>query len=182
MTRDELKARFPGASEAFLTRNAAGQIRLVVPPPAPPPSPGGDRAPATESKPGRAGSTARRKVPRVRNAGTWTEAEYWSRLRSCLRGMFRWWLPARAVLRRARRAANGVRGARVKWVYECAACHGCTFIRREVEVDHVIPCGSLRSLADLAAFVERMTPEAESGFQVLCKSCHQTKTNKERAP
>jgi hypothetical protein len=37
----------------------------------------------------------------------------------------------------------------------------------------------LKDYSDLPGFVERMFCEVE-GFQLLCKGCHQTKTNEER--
>ena len=57
---------------------------------------------------------------------------------------------------------------------------GELFTNKEVEVDHIVPAGSLKTFDDLPEFVERMFCEAD-GFQVLCKPCHQLKTNAERA-
>lgn len=44
-------------------------------------------------------------------------------------------------------------------------------MRREIHVDHVIPCGSLKSLDDVRGFVERLFVEAD-GLRVLCEQCH----------
>lgn len=113
---------------------------------------------------------AKRRVERTRNLGTQTEAAYWGGIRSALRSHFRFWKPMREAKRRA-------------WVgrglYKCAACGG-TFPSKDVQIDHIIPCGSLKCLDDLAGFVERMTPEDPAAFAILCKSCHQKKTNEER--
>ena len=46
-------------------------------------------------------------------------------------------------------------------------------------MDHIVPCGSLKSYDDLAGFAERMFCEAMGS--ALCKECHQDKTNAERA-
>lgn len=48
-----------------------------------------------------------------------------------------------------------------------------------MEVDHIIPAGSLKSYEDLPGFVERMFV-GEDKLQVVCKSCHKAKTNDER--
>jgi hypothetical protein len=53
------------------------------------------------------------------------------------------------------------------------------FQGKDVSVDHLIGAGSLKTFSDLAGFAERLFCEAD-GLQVLCKSCHQTKTNHER--
>ena len=109
-----------------------------------------------------------KKIPRTRNDGQWTEARYFSFIRTLLRSGWNRWGPRNTAKRAAKVAYN---------TYECAHCGGW-FGTREVELDHVVPCGSLRTFDDLPGFVERMFCEAE-GFQVLCKPCHQVKTNEE---
>jgi 5-methylcytosine-specific restriction endonuclease McrA len=109
-------------------------------------------------------------VPRPRNGGTWTEAKYWGHLRSAIRQAFRWWAPAKQALAAAKTGS----------LYLCAGCQRL-YHRKQVEVDHVRPCGRLRSLEDLPGFVGRMTPEDPGAFQVLCESCHQAKTDADRA-
>jgi len=52
------------------------------------------------------------------------------------------------------------------------------FARTMVQVDHIIPVGSLKKKEDLVPFLERLT--SEKGYRVLCKPCHQSVTNKER--
>lgn len=54
-------------------------------------------------------------------------------------------------------------------------------MRKEVEVDHIVPCGTLKCVEDLPGFVTRLFCEAD-GFQVLCKAnCHSKKTRKRHA-
>lgn len=117
-----------------------------------------------------------KKVARTRNAGTWTEAMYWSHVRSALRSAFRYWKPIKNAKMKARREYHG-KNKRQKYEYQCAMC-GKWFSDKEVEVDHIIPVGSLRSEDDLIKFVRNLTQE--DGFQVLDKECHREKTNKER--
>ena len=113
-----------------------------------------------------------RRVERTRASGTWTEARYFGFIRSALRSAFQKYPVKYHAKKRAMRDTE--EGAR----YECAACNEL-FRSGEVQVDHVVPCGSLKTYEDLPQFVERMFCEVD-GFQVLCKPCHQTKTNEER--
>ena len=110
-----------------------------------------------------------RRVPRTRNGEQWTEARFFGFLRSSLRSAFQKWGPKHEAKRQAKVAYNS---------YKCAAC-GEAFASKEVEVDHIVPAGSLKTFDDLPGFAERMFCEVD-GFQVLCKECHQAKTNKER--
>ncbi len=103
-----------------------------------------------------------------------TEAQYMAKLRSALRKAFRWWLPMKEAKQRVRRPSRSS-NTRLKWEYQCAHCT-CWFPEREVEVDHVIPCGTLKTLEDIPVFVQRLTPEDIDSFQVLCKPCHKQKT------
>ena len=114
-------------------------------------------------------------VEKNRNGGTWSEARYWGAVRSSLRRGFRFWLPITACKNKARRPKK--RGGRQKWEYKCAKCKKW-FKGTEVQVDHKIPVGSLKCGKDIEGFLERLT--TETGFQVLCKPCHQIKTNTER--
>lgn len=119
------------------------------------------------------------KAVKTRNANTWTEAGYWSRIRSGLRRMFRFtWKPAALALERSKRKYQGP-NPRQKFEYQCADCQNW-FCRKEVEVDHIVPCGSLNCAADLAGFLERLHAERTEDFQVLCKDCHKKKTAEER--
>jgi len=111
-----------------------------------------------------------RTVERTRNGGTWTEARYFGFIRSSLRAAFTKWGPKHQAKKDAKVAYNA---------YRCASCDE-VFPSKEVEVDHIEPAGTLKTYADLPGFVERMFCEAD-GFQLLCKGCHQVKTNAERA-
>ena len=90
------------------------------------------------------------------------------RLRAILRGM---WLrsPERSAAMKAGKVSYGR--------YKCAICD-LHFGPKEIQIDHIIPCGKLTTLADLPGFVERLF----TGQQVtLCKNCHKIKTTNERA-
>ena len=110
-----------------------------------------------------------RTVEKTRNNNTWSEARYFGFIRSTLRAGFTRWGPKHQAKRDAKVGYNA---------YECAAC-GETFGNKDVEVDHIVPAGSLKTFDDLPGFVERLFCESD-GFQLLCKPCHQEKTNRER--
>jgi len=116
------------------------------------------------------------KKPKPRNGGTWTEAKYWGNVRSHLRRAFRYWKPIMQC-KLASRRTNQSSNKRMKWEYQCAHCEGW-FKDKDIQIDHVAPVGTLKCEDDLVPFLRRLT--VEDGFQVLCKECHQIKTNKER--
>lgn len=189
MTREELLARFPRASAAVLALNTGAPRPAPSAAPCPPrpvfPAAGvktAPRPPTPRKSKGTASAGPAKpraaRVPKTRNAGTWTEAEFYGRLRSCLRRMSMFWRPARIALHAARIPCSGARGQ--KWAYVCADCRRA-FPRKQIHIDHVEPCGALTELAHLPDFVRRLTPEDPQAYAVRCLSCHQAKTNAERA-
>jgi hypothetical protein len=113
-------------------------------------------------------------VPRTRNAETITESEFWSKIRSALRLAFRYWKPMQQALDLASRPSKS-KDKKIKKEYLCKECTDW-FPRKEVHIDHIEECGSLRNFEDIQGFIERLTVEDVNGFQVLCKPCHLTKT------
>ncbi len=112
-------------------------------------------------------------APKTRNHGTFTESQFWSFIRSCLRNKSRWWKPIQEAKKAARRAYKGP-NKRQQWEYKCDICKEF-FMEKFVEVDHLIPAGSLRCSDDLKGFIERLFCEIEH-LRVLCKKCHLTIT------
>ena len=74
------------------------------------------------------------------------------------------------ALKAARRPYHGP-NARRQWEYQCAAC-GLWWAGTEVQIDHIEPCGELRSLGDLPGFVGRLLCEGD-GLRCLCRGCHE---------
>jgi 5-methylcytosine-specific restriction endonuclease McrA len=103
-----------------------------------------------------------------------TEAQFWGFLRSNLRLASRKWAPRRQALVAVRRPSESD-NKRLKWECQCSMCKGW-FPQKEVEVDHIVPVGSLLSFEDIGGFVERLLCELD-GFVVLCKQCHKVKTH-----
>jgi hypothetical protein len=116
------------------------------------------------------------RVPRTRNAGTMTEAAFWSMIRSALRQKSRWWKPIAECKKLARRISKS-KNKRQKWEYQCKKCKKW-YKSDQVNVDHIEQAGSLRSYEDLPRFVETLFCEQDN-LQVLCKSCHDEKTKLE---
>lgn len=107
------------------------------------------------------------------NAGTMTSSAFWGFIRSTLRQKSRWWKPISECKRLSRRRYSGP-NKRQKWEYQCNECKNW-FNDKQVAVDHIVPCGTLKSAEDLPGFVTKLFCEID-GLQVLCDTCHNQKT------
>lgn len=172
-TFEQLKARFPNASLGFIAANASDGLPAALCPPRPEIS----ISRVETATPAKIKKKRVSRVPRVRNAGTWTEAQYWQRIRSCLRRMSIYWKPARMALQAARIPCSGAHGQ--KWAYICADCKK-PHPRKQVHIDHIVPCGTLTSFEHVGDFLRRLTPEDSGAYAIRCVACHQRKTNAER--
>lgn len=117
------------------------------------------------------------KTEKPRNAGTMTESAFWSFIRSGLRQKSRWWKPITQCKLKAKRPYKGP-NKRQKFEYQCNSCKKW-FAEKNINVDHIIPAGTLTCANDLPGFVERLFCEVDN-LQVLCSGCHNIKTQKER--
>ncbi len=108
----------------------------------------------------------------------WSEAKFWAFVRSGLRAKSARWPAKYTVKALAKRAYSGT-NPRQKFEYLCAKCSNY-YPDKEVTVDHIIPVGTLTSFEDLPKFVELLFCGID-GLQCLCDTCHQIKTNAERA-
>jgi hypothetical protein len=104
-----------------------------------------------------------------------TDAEFWSFIRSALRQKSRYWKPIQEVKKQNRRNYVGI-DKRRKFEYQCNECKQW-YCEKEIEVDHVIECGSLKNYEDVGGFIKRLFCETE-GLRVICKNCHNIKHNK----
>ena len=109
--------------------------------------------------------------------GTMTESAFWSFIRSALRNKSRWWKPITTCKQKSKRAYKGP-NKRQKFEYQCNKCKEW-FADKNIQVDHKIPAGSLNCAQDLPGFVERLFCEVD-GLQILCSTCHNIKTQKEK--
>ena len=117
------------------------------------------------------------KTPKTRNAGCMTESAFWSFIRSALRQKSRWWKPITQCKMKSRRAYKGP-NKRQKFEYQCNVCKNW-FMEKLINVDHILPAGTLRCANDLPGFVERLFCEIDN-LQVLCSGCHNKKTQDEK--
>ncbi len=117
------------------------------------------------------------RVAKTRNAGTMTESAFWSFIRSALRQKSRWWKPITQAKIAARRKYKGP-NKRQQYEYLCAECKAY-FPEKKINVDHIIPAGSLNCANDLPGFIERLFCEQDN-LQVLCCTCHDKKTKAEK--
>jgi 5-methylcytosine-specific restriction endonuclease McrA len=117
------------------------------------------------------------RVPKTRNSGTMTESAFWSFIRSALRNKSRWWKPITECKQKSRRPYTGP-NKRLKFEYQCNECKGW-YPEKQINVDHIIPAGTLTCSSDLAGFIERLFCEVDN-LQVLCSVCHNKKTTDER--
>lgn len=80
------------------------------------------------------------------------------------------------IKRQAARPAP--RGMRAKKVIQCEFCLK-DHAQSKIEVDHIIPAGSLKDWDDIGSFMERML-NPSGGYRLLCKPCHKTHTYAEK--
>jgi hypothetical protein len=111
------------------------------------------------------------------NGGTWTKARMTSFIKSALRGA-RWPQKYEAVKTAYVRDGINPRTGRKCKLHRCAHCEGL-FPQNGVQADHIIPVVGPEGFQSWDVYIERLYCEA-SGFQILCKNCHQVVTKKEQ--
>ena len=123
---------------------------------------------------------ARPSGPKTRCGGLWTEARFRSFITSNLRSATRKWAPIQTAVKEAR-VSRGI--------YECASCKEHKPKTSIVDgkrvnncnVDHIHPIvDPATGFTTWDEYIERMFVEIDK-LQVLCYTCHEEKTNEERA-
>lgn len=72
-----------------------------------------------------------------------------------------------------------IKKARIsRGIYECKKCKK-TGPLKEFDLDHVIPVIGPEGFISFDVYIERLFPDNEDGWQLLCKKCHEKKTEKE---
>lgn len=89
---------------------------------------------------------------------------------AALRKVSRFWSPARECLAKARISRG---------VYQCQLCNKIVS-NKEIKIDHIDPVIPLDGFKNWDEVISRLFCEA-SGFQAICKECHDDKTKKENA-
>lgn len=57
------------------------------------------------------------------------------------------------------------------WGCTCSLCNK-DYVMKDIQVDHIIPAGSLKEISDIQGFVERLLCVTEEDLRVVCKSCN----------
>lgn len=113
------------------------------------------------------------KVIRTRNGNTWSESEFWGKIRSALRKVSMYWKPIQACKQGCKEIYTGI-NKRQKFAYRCSICNK-TVSEKELHIDHKTAVGSLKSSDDLKGFVDRLFVEDSLHYQCSCKSCNYAK-------
>ena len=134
--------------------------------------------PSRKGKVKKAPATRKGTTPSFSEYPKWTEAAFFSFLRSGLRAKWTRWPPKYEVLANAKRPSQSA-NKRLKYEFQCNQCKGW-FPQKEVSVDHIEPVGTLRTFEDLPEFCRRLFVGTDK-LQCLCSVCHRIKTNEETA-
>lgn len=111
-----------------------------------------------------------KKTPPFPEHPEWTEAKFFSFLRSALRKAWQRWPPKWKKIEEGKRGSDS---KRLKWEYQCQECLGW-FPKKEIEVHHINPTGPLQSFEDLPQFASRLFVGVDK-LERLCKQCHKEK-------
>jgi len=117
------------------------------------------------------------KTPPYPNYPKWTTARFFGFLRSALRKAWTKYPPKYEALKLAKIGKKtNVKTGRLADHYRCAIC-GNEFVMKDVQVDHLIDAGTLKTFDDVGEFCRRLFCSVDD-LQVLCKPCHSGKTHK----
>jgi len=122
----------------------------------------------------------RKIVEKPYNNGQWTQSRYNSFVKSALRKASIKWPPKYQVLKESQVGKKiNKRSGRLAMHHECASCKN-HFPSSVCSVDHIVPIIDPElGFISWDDTITRMFCEA-SGLQVLCKPCHDEKTNIEK--
>ena len=122
---------------------------------------------------------ARPSGPKTRNGGNWTEARFNSFIKGGLRQLTRRWAPISECLKEARTRRGFYLCAGCKQEVPASILEGRKRVKNAI-VDHIIPVvDPKKGFTTWDECIERMFCEKDN-LQVLCKKCHDIKTEQER--
>jgi DNA-directed RNA polymerase subunit RPC12/RpoP len=101
------------------------------------------------------------------------------KIRSALRNLSRWWKPFGMALSASAHISYYGKKKRVN--YLCSRCSKL-YPRPEVEVNHIVPVGSLKTYDELPGFCSRLFVEDHMLLEVVCRTCHIAITKEQKNP
>ena len=119
-------------------------------------------------------------APKTRNGNTWSEGQFNSFIKSMLRRGSTRWGPKYCV-KKAARHTEKLPNDKGRLVFHslCASC-GNIYPETTCAVDHILPVvDPHKGFTTWDDIIERLFCE-EDNLQVLCKGCHDVKTQKEK--
>lgn len=113
-----------------------------------------------------------------RNNGEWSDAKFFSFVKSALRSASVRWPPRYTVLKDAfvGQRINPASGRLAKF-YKCNSCRG-EFTSTNIEVNHISPVIPLTGFDSWDQVIDRMFCEKD-GLEAVCKPCHKKITKLE---
>lgn len=112
------------------------------------------------------------RVVREYCGGTMTKSAFFGAIRAFLRQRWLYSCPFRKDI------LKGAYSTLLK-KWQCNHCKKM-FLKKDVEVNHIEPCGSLRDYHEIKPFHDRLFVEDISKLEVLCKGCHKIFTEKSK--
>lgn len=102
-----------------------------------------------------------------------SKSKWFSYLRGCLRKAWTTHPVKLNVLKEFRKQIPNPnpKGKAMVWGGDCSMC-GKTAVMKEMQVDHIIPAGSLAETGDIQGFVERLLYVSKDDLRLVCKECN----------
>ena len=103
-----------------------------------------------------------------------TKSAFMGYLRGCLRKAWTRHPVRLAVVNNSRKLIDNPnpKGHRKQvWGFTCPLCD-ITDVIKNAQVDHINPCGSLRSIEDIQGFAERLLVVVEEDLRLICSGCN----------
>lgn len=107
-----------------------------------------------------------------------TESAFWSWVRGQLRKGWSRHPVKHLYLKQNRYKAEGKRGKMV-WHLDCELCDAPT-PQSNIEIDHIVPSGSLTCEEDLGPFAARLYMVTFQTIRAVCKDCHGIQTHADK--
>lgn len=109
-----------------------------------------------------------------------SQAQFYSWIRSGIRGMWKRYPIKNQFISNNRYKACIGKGGREVWASDCSIC-GQAYSLSKMQVDHIVPSGSLRSMEDVATFMGRMfLVDDVTKLRMVCVPCHEVITYAEK--